>query len=79
MSTSPNSMLIGGVGGLVMGTLFKYRALPFLKDDTILTGGRQVPTADFAEFGSRCFYIFGIVCVISSLIWFAVRSRKKTP
>ena len=62
-----------------MGTLFKYRALPFLKDDTMLSGGKQVPTADFAAFGARWFYVFGVACVIGSLVWFAVRARKKTP
>ena len=72
-------MLIGGTGALVMGTLFKYRALPFLKDDTMLSGGKQVPTADFAAFGARWFYVFGVACVIGSLVWFAVRARKKTP
>ncbi len=72
-------MLIGGTGALVMGTLFKYRALPFLKDDTILSGGKQVPTADFAAFGARWFYIFGAACVIGSRVWFTVRARKKRP
>jgi hypothetical protein len=70
-------MLTGGVGALVMGTLFKYRVLPFLKDDTILSGGKQMPTADFAAFMARGFYIFGAACVIGSLIWFAVRATKK--
>jgi hypothetical protein len=77
-STSPLTMLIGGAGALVMGTLFKYRVLPFLKHDTILSGGRQVPTAEFAAFGARWFCIFGIACVIGSLIWVAIRARKKT-
>jgi len=79
MRTSPLSLLIGGFGGVLMGTLFKYRALPFLKDDTILTGGKQMSTAEFAAFGARWFCVFGVACVIGSLIWFAVRARKKTP
>jgi hypothetical protein len=33
---------------LVLGTFFTYRALPFLKNDRILSGGKQLPTADFA-------------------------------
>ena len=70
-------MLIAGIGGTVMGTLFKLRALPFLKDDTILSGGKQIPTADFAASVARMFYTFGAVCLIGSVIWFVVRARKK--
>jgi hypothetical protein len=77
MRTSPFSMLFGGVCALVLGTLFRYRALPFLKDDTILSGGKRMATADFAAFMARGFFIFGAVCVIGSLIWFAVRAKRK--
>ena len=76
--TSPFSMLFGGVCALVLGTLFRYRALPFLKDDTILSGGKLTPTAEFAAFGARWFYVFGVACLIGSLIWFAVRARRQT-
>ena len=78
-ATSPLSLLIGGTGALVIGTLCKCRALTFLKDDTMLSGGKQVRTADFAAFGARWFYIFGVACVIGSLVWFTVRARKKRP
>jgi hypothetical protein len=77
MRTSPLSLLLGGFGGFVMGTLFKYRALPFLKDDTMLSGGRQIPTAGFAVSGARMFYIFGAACLIGSLICFLIRARKR--
>jgi hypothetical protein len=75
-NTSPLSMLIGGMGALVMGTLFKFRALPFLKADTILSGGKQMPTSEFAAFGARWFYIFGVACLVGSLFWFTVRASK---
>ena len=75
--TSALSMLVGGICAFVLGALFRLRLLPFLKDDTILSGGNQVPTAKFAAFGAWCFYIFGSACVVGSLIWFAIRSRKK--
>ncbi|PYJ84518.1 MAG: hypothetical protein DME22_12435 [Verrucomicrobia bacterium] len=70
-------MLLGGGCALVLGTLFKFRILPFLKGDTILSGGRQMPTAEFAAFGARWFYIFGTACILGSLIWWAVRATKK--
>ena len=75
--TSPLSMLMGGVCALVTGTLFKFRALPFLKDDTILSGGKQVPTSEFAASAARGFYVFGAACVVGSLIWLTVRAMKK--
>jgi hypothetical protein len=75
--TTPFSMLIAGAGALILGTLFKCRVLPFLKDDTILSGGKQMPTADFAAHMARGFYIFGAACVTGSLIWLAVRTKRK--
>ena len=77
MGTSRLSLLLGGACALVLGTLFKFRILPFLKGDTILSGGRPMPTEEFAEFGARWFYIFGIACILCSLIWWAVRATKK--
>lgn len=77
-STHPFSLLIGGAGAFLLGTLFRYRALPFLKEDMILSGGKQMPTAEFAAFGARWFYIFGAACIVGSLLWYAVRARRKT-
>jgi len=47
---------LGCVGALILAALCHYRVLPFLKEDTILSAGRQVPTKDFAESISRIFY-----------------------
>jgi hypothetical protein len=68
MGTSPLTMLVGGMVSLGIGTLFKYRVLPFLKEETILSGGKLMPTANFAAFGARGFYILGTACVIGSLM-----------
>jgi hypothetical protein len=77
MGTSPLSLLLGGACALVLGTLFKFRILPFLKGDTILSGGRQMPTAEFAAFGARWFCFLGTACILGSLVWWAVRAAKK--
>jgi|RhiMetdeSRZDD1v2_1073273.scaffolds.fasta_scaffold1832527_2 hypothetical protein len=74
---SPIHILLAGLGGLVMGTLYKYRALPWLKDEMTFDHGHWKRTADMAADNARLFYVGGVVCVIASLIWFAVRSRKK--
>lgn len=60
-----------------MGMLFKYRALPFLKDDTMLSGGKQVSTAEFAATCARGFYFFAGVCIVAALIWLVARATKK--
>ena len=75
MRTSPFSLLFGGVGALVIGTLFKLRALPFLRGVTIESGGKQVSTADFASFGSVLFFAFGAFCLIGAMILF-IRRRQ---
>ena len=75
MRSSPFSLLLAGVAALVLGTLFKLRALPFLREATIERGGKQVSTAEFASFGSLMFFGFGALCLIGALIWF-VRRRK---
>jgi hypothetical protein len=37
----------------VLGTLVRYRVLPFLRDDTSLAGKRLVPTEQWATFASK--------------------------
>lgn len=69
-------MLLGGVCALILGTLFKFRFLPFLKSDTILSGGSQVPTVDFAASMAHWFYIFGTACILCSVIWWVIRAKK---
>ena len=77
MGTARFSMLLGGACALGLGPRFKFRVLPFLKGDTIMSVGRPMPTEEFAEFGARWFYIFGSACVLGSLIWWAIGARKK--
>ena len=76
MRTSPLSLLFSGVAALILGTLFKLRALPFLRGASIESGSKQVSTAEFASFGSLVFFGFGVLCLIGALIWFV--KRKKT-
>ena len=76
MRTSPFSLLFAAVAAFVLGTLFKWRVLPFLKGSTIESGGKQMSTAEFASFGALIFYGFGAVCLIGAIIW--MLRRKKT-
>jgi len=74
--TSSFRSLIGGLCALVIGTLFKFRALWFLKADTIVSGGKEMPTAEFAAYGARIFFVVGILFVAGALVGI-VRSRRK--
>jgi len=66
-----------GFGGVIMGTLYKYRVFPWLKDTMTLDHGSWKQTADMAADDARMFYTGGIVCIIVSVIWFIIRARKK--
>jgi hypothetical protein len=72
-------MFLGPVAAVVLGVLFKFRLLPFLRSDTILSGGRQIPTADFAGFMSRAFFIFAAASLVLAVTYVLVRRRKQTP
>jgi hypothetical protein len=73
---SPIQILFPGVGGLIMGTLYKYRVFPWLKDEMTFDHGVWKRTADMAADDARMFYSVGVVCIIASVILFIVRARK---
>ena len=60
----PMSCFLGACAGIVLGTLVRFRALPFLREETILSGGKLVPTAQWAAFISKLFY-FGAAAMIA--------------
>ena len=59
---------LSAVWCVVLGTLIRFRVLPFLRPDTILSGGKQVPTGQFAHLGSNFFYGGGATIFIIGLI-----------
>ena len=60
-----------------MGTLYKYRVFPWLKDQMTFDHGTWKQTAEMAADDARMFYTVGIVCIIVSLIWFIFRARNR--
>lgn len=62
------SGFLGSLWAIILGTLFRFRVLPFLHADTILSGGKQVPTKQFAHFGSNFFYCGAVVFFVFSLV-----------
>ena len=77
MGSTPFSSLIASINALIVATLFKYRLLWFLHDDTILSAGRQVPTAEFAAFMSKLFYTGAGVFILLSLISLLTLSEER--
>jgi len=75
MGSSPLSATIGGLGALAMGFLCKFRVLPFLKPDTILSGGRLVPTAEFANLMASFFFV-GSAVILSIAAWLTIRAKQ---
>ena len=74
---SPYLMLISPVGACILGILFKFRVLPFLKDDTIKSGGRMVNTADFANMMARMFFIFAGFSLVVAVLYIAMQLKRK--
>lgn len=68
MGTTPFSSLLGGVSALIFATLIRYRVLWFLREDTMLSGGRPVSTAEFAATTSQYLYIFGAFAVVLGVV-----------
>jgi hypothetical protein len=64
---------------VVMGTLFRLRLLPFLRPDTILSGGKHASTEQFAHLISDLFYVAGaatIALAVATLISL-LRARRR--
>jgi len=57
-----------GLAALVLGTLIRFWALPFLHGDTILSAGSLVLTDQWAAFMSPFFYIGSTVFVAIGFI-----------
>ena len=69
-------MFSGPLAGVVLGVLFRLRLMPFLRADTIRSGGKEVPTVDFANMMSRIFFIFAIAGLALAIVYLIVERKK---
>jgi hypothetical protein len=69
---------LGGIGAVVLAVLCHYRLLPFLKDDTILSAGRNIPTEDFARGATTMFLLFAPICFLMGIIQYFYWRRKSS-
>jgi hypothetical protein len=76
--TKPLIIALGSlVGGLVLGLLFKLRLLPFLKSDTVLSGGKRLATAGFANAISTMFFFAAAACFVASVALLVIELRRR--
>jgi hypothetical protein len=76
LMSGPVRWILGSLSGFVLATLVRYRALPFLQHDTILSGGKPYPTAEWAPamakflyVGSTIFLLIGVISLLIRFIW----------
>jgi hypothetical protein len=65
---SPIGCFLGSLAALILGTLVRQRALSFLRDETILSGGKLVLTTEWVAFASKLFYIGSVVSLVIGII-----------
>lgn len=71
----PVFLCVTAILACTMGTIFRMRLLPFLRPDTILSGGKLVSTEQFAHLISNLFYVSAVAMVLLaaatliSLLW----------
>ena len=60
----PVVLCISATLACAMGTIFRLRLLPFLRPDTILSGGKLVSTEQLAHVISNLFYVAAAATVV---------------
>ena len=60
----PVFLCISAILACAMGTIFRLRLLPFLRPDTILSGGKLVSTEQLAHVISNLFYVVAAATVV---------------
>jgi hypothetical protein len=68
--------IIGFVSAVALAAAFHYRILPFLKADTVVSGGHLVPSQEFADSSARLFLCFAPVCLILGLTKFYLGRKR---
>ena len=70
--------VIGGIVTLAIHFLFKFRQLPFLKNETVFSGGKEVPTEQFIEMMSPMFlYVTPAFIAVGFINYFILKRREQ--
>jgi hypothetical protein len=65
---SPMGCFLGSLAALVMATLVQHRALPFLRNEKILSHGEFIPTTEWIASASKLFYIGSMIALVMGII-----------
>jgi hypothetical protein len=65
---SPMGCFLGSLAALIMATLVRHRALPFLRDETILSHGELIRTTEWVASASKLFYTGSVVALVMGVI-----------
>jgi hypothetical protein len=73
----PVRWILAGILGVVFGLLFRFRALPFLREDMIMSGGKLYPTAQWAPAMATFFYLGSAVFLLVGVVWPVIASKSR--
>jgi hypothetical protein len=75
---APIFLFVSAIVTFAMGTIFRLRLLPLLRPDSILSGGKQVSTEQFAHLMSKVFYVTGTATLVLAILMLVslLRSRR---
>jgi len=70
--------VMGGIVTLGLHFLFEFRQLPFLKNEAVFSGGKDVPTEQFVEMISPMFlYVTPAFIVVGFINYFILKKRER--
>jgi hypothetical protein len=73
---SPWPLFFAALLAFILGTLVRLRILPFLHNETILSPGKQVSTAEWAASASKYFYVGGGFAIVIGVVALFLTRRK---
>ncbi len=66
----------GAIVSVIIHFLIKFRALPFLQEPTVLSGGREVPTEEFVAFAAPMFLYIVPAFILVGIINYVLLKRR---
>lgn len=69
--------VMGAIVSLAMHFLIEYRQLPFLKGQTVFSGGKDVPTEEFVKLISPMFLYITPVFIVVGVINYLILKRRQ--
>ena len=71
-------IFLASAAAAALGLLSKFRILPFLRPDAVMSGGKLVSAEELATLFSRLFFGFAAVAFLIGLVLLFVYVRKRS-